>query len=296
MRALLVAATVLLAAPSPSEASEVDGGPTPAHRRDDGPSGEQAAAAPEEVRAAPPADLAPRLELGLGSSLATSGALLAAAGVAGSARAGLTPGACRWCEPDRLDRWARGELRWRSPSRAARASDALLLAVPAGAAGALALQALAAGAGGREVAEDLAAVTEAMAVSAALTQGAKLSTGRLRPEPWASGRAPAANDLHAFWSGHTSFAFAAAAGATQVARLRRRPGWRWLAAAAFGGAAAVGWLRVAGDQHWLTDVLAGAAVGTAAGLGVPALVLRPAGGRSPGLALVPVPGGLALAF
>ncbi|HET9554449.1 MAG TPA: hypothetical protein VFP50_15910 [Anaeromyxobacteraceae bacterium] len=41
------------------------------------------------------------------------------------------------------------------------------------------------------------------------------------------------------------------------------------------GAAATGWLRVAADRHWATDVLAGAAAGTTVGLVVPLLVLGP---------------------
>lgn len=283
VRAGALLALALLLRAGGAAAQEVDDVPAAA-----GPA--SPVAAPEEAPAAP------RLTLDLPTSAATSGALLLAAGLAGSSRLSLTPGACRWCEPGRLDRWARGQLRWGSPGRAARASDLAATAVPAGAALAVGLMALHPSSGWREPAEDLLAVTEAVAVATALTQGAKVGFARLRPEPWASGREPSANDLHSFWSGHTSLAFSAAAAATQVARLRGRSGWRWLGLASFAGAAAVGWLRVAGDQHWLTDVLAGAAVGTASGLGVPLLVLRPAGGRRPALTLAPAPGGLALLF
>jgi membrane-associated phospholipid phosphatase len=38
--------------------------------------------------------------------------------------------------------------------------------------------------------------------------------------------------------------------------------------------AATGYLRIAADRHYATDVLAGAAVGTGVGLGWPLLVLR----------------------
>jgi membrane-associated phospholipid phosphatase len=99
-----------------------------------------------------------------------------------------------------------------------------------------------------------------------------------------------------FWGGHSAFLFSVAAGATQVARLRGRTGWKWLALASFAGAAATGWLRVAADRHWATDVLAGAAVGTAVGLSVPLLVMHPAGERGTAVMLVPAPGGLALVF
>jgi membrane-associated phospholipid phosphatase len=99
-----------------------------------------------------------------------------------------------------------------------------------------------------------------------------------------------------FWAGHSAFAFSLAASATQMARMRGLRGWRWLAVASFAGAAASGWLRIAADRHWLTDVVVGAGVGTAVGLGVPALVLRPAGEGKSAVTIVPAPGGLALLF
>jgi membrane-associated phospholipid phosphatase len=89
--------------------------------------------------------------------------------------------------------------------------------------------------------------------------------------------------------------FAAAAAATQVARLRGRRGWEWVAAAGFTAAAATGWLRVAADQHWATDVLAAAAVGTAVGWAIPTFSLRPVA-RAGGATVVPAPGGFAIVF
>ncbi len=238
----------------------------------------------------------PRLTLHLPSTAATTGGLLLLAGLAALETDRLAAPACRWCEPPPLDRWARTQLRWRDPSRAAAVSDALVVAVPAGAALALGLLAQQAGGGWREAGEDLLVVAEAVAVATVLTQAAKLGAARLRPYAWADGGSTAVDARHSFWSGHTALAFSAAAAATQVARLRGRAGWRWLAIASFAGAAATGWLRMAGDRHWLTDVVTGAVVGTAAGLGVPLLVLRPAHGRAPPLTLAPAPGGLVLLF
>ncbi len=136
----------------------------------------------------------------------------------------------------------------------------------------------------------------ALAIADPLTTGVKHATGRLRPEAWAAGGPRVEGDLHSFFSGHTSRVFTAAAAATQVTRLRGRPGWKWVAAAGFTAAAATGWLRIAADQHWATDVLAGAAVGTATGFGVPALALRPAQSHRRSVTLVPAPGGLAIQF
>jgi hypothetical protein len=208
----------------------------------------------------------------------------------------LTPPSCHWCRPTQFDRWARHELRWTDVKAAGAASNVLVVAIPAGAAISLGLAARAQGAGGREIEEDLLVVTEAASAAVLLTQAAKFATARLRPDAWASNGHVTADGRMAFWGGHSAFAFSVAAGTTQVARLRGRPGWKWLALASFAGAAATGWLRVAADRHGATDVLAGAAVGTAAGLATPLLVMHPAGERGTAVTLVPAPGGLALVF
>jgi membrane-associated phospholipid phosphatase len=60
-------------------------------------------------------------------------------------------------------------------------------------------------------------------------------------------------------------------------------------------ASAVGYLRVAGDQHWATDVLAGAAVGGLVGWAVPWVFHRV---RRPGarVTVLPAPGGFAVVY
>jgi membrane-associated phospholipid phosphatase len=217
--------------------------------------------------------LAPTLHLDLPAFALRTGGALAATGLL-SLHA-LQPNACRWCEPPAFDRGVRRALRWPDTSAAAGASDLLQVGVPAGAGLAVALLAWRDGRP-REAGEDLAVVTEAVVLASLATTAAKVATARLRPNAWAAGEpSPGRGSLGAFWSGHTSSTFAAAAAAAQVARLRGRRGWRWLAATALAGAAATGWLRVAGDRHWATDVLAGAAAGTAIGLALPGLVLRP---------------------
>ena len=215
----------------------------------------------------------PTLRLDLPTFALTTGGALAATGLL-SLHA-LQPTACRWCEPPALDRGVRRALRWPDTSSASGASDVLQVGVPAGAGLAVALLAWRDGRP-REAGEDLAVVTEAVVLASLATTAAKVATARLRPDAWAAGEpSPGRGSLGAFWSGHTSSTFAAAAAAAQVARLRGRRGWKWLAATALAGAAATGYLRVAGDRHWASDVLAGAAAGTAIGLVLPGLVLRP---------------------
>jgi membrane-associated phospholipid phosphatase len=197
---------------------------------------------------------------------------------------------CRWCEPDRFDRWAHDRLRWERPERAVLPSDLLQLAVPLGAAAWLA--APAARGDGRRALEDLAVVAEAYAVSVLGTELAKVAASRLRPRA-ADGTGPsgAVAERVSFWSGHTSSVFAAAAATGTVLRLRGDERWPWVMGAGLALAAATGWLRVAADRHWATDVLAGAAFGAAVGLALPPLEF---GGGA--VRLVPAPGGLALVF
>ena len=161
---------------------------------------------------------------------------------------------------------------------------------------ALGLMAHADGASFREGAEDLLIVTEAVAVTLVLMQVAKFTTARTRPDAWAGSGSVTANSRMSFFAGHSAVAFAVAASGTQVLRLRGRTGWGWFAAATFVGSAASGWFRVASDNHWLTDVVAGAAIGTAVGFALPGLVLHPATAHAPAVTLAPAAGGVALRF
>jgi membrane-associated phospholipid phosphatase len=97
-----------------------------------------------------------------------------------------------------------------------------------------------------EVGADLA---ETQIVAGALTQAAKLIVSRPRPDGY--GRS--------FPSGHTSATFATAT------VLQRHFGWK-VGAIAYAGAIYVGTSRLTDDQHYLTDVLAGATIGIASAL------------------------------
>jgi membrane-associated phospholipid phosphatase len=254
---------------------------------------------PAAGAASPTPELHPRLTLDLPLHAALTGGLLLVDGASLLLTDQLVAPRCRWCQPDQFDRWARRELRWTAGSVASTASDVLVVALPVGAALTLGLAGRAAGAEAREVGEDLLVVTEAVAVATLLTQASKFGVARLRPDGWAAGQAAGgggADSRMSFWGGHSALAFTVAGAATEVARLRGRADWRWMALATFTGAAATGFLRVAADRHWVTDVLVGAGVGTAVGLAVPQLVLRPAGEHVPAVTLVPAPGGLAILF
>jgi membrane-associated phospholipid phosphatase len=229
-------------------------------------------------------------------SLSLTGGALAGALATELLKDRLAPTHCRVCTPGRLDAWLQDQLAWSHPGGASTASDVLGVGVPAAAAGALALAGWQAG-GARTAAEDLLVTAEATSVAILATQVVKLSVGRLRPNAYHAPAAPRGPDaFFSFWSGHTAAAFAAAAAAGQVARLRGYRRWPWILGLGLAGAAACGYLRVAADRHWTTDVLAGAAVGTSSGLGLPVLLHRPREDRTGGLELTVLPSGIAGRF
>lgn len=116
---------------------------------------------------------------------------------------------------------------------------------------------------------------------------AKHTLGRARPS------APAGETSgRSFYSAHTSRAFALAAASATVATIRDRPGAGWTWAGGLALAATVGYLRLASDPHWLSDVVAGAAIGGATGFAAPWLLHRGAPVRR--FDVTVAPGGLAI--
>jgi membrane-associated phospholipid phosphatase len=208
----------------------------------------------------------------------------------------LTPDACRLCEPGRLDAGVRDGLRWDRPERARIASDVLANGVLPGAVVLHAAVAAWGDGGSAQAAEDLLVVSEALLLAVDLNQVVKGATGRLRPAAWAEGRTVGTDVNRSFYSGHTSLAFSLASAAGTVATLRRYRSAPWVWAVGMSLAAGVGYLRVAGDAHWLTDVLAGAVIGGGVGFAVPWTLHRRRGGRAPAVQLFPAPGGFALAW
>jgi membrane-associated phospholipid phosphatase len=130
-------------------------------------------------------------------------------------------------------------------------------------------------------------VAEAAALAMDVNQIVKFAVGRERPFVSALPDAdkphtahPADNNV-SFFSGHTTFAFSLAVGAGTVASARgyRWAPWVWAAGLTFG--TTVGYLRIAADKHYFTDVITGAAVGTLFGWGIPYLHKRTRTGKPP---------------
>ncbi len=256
---------------------------------------------PARVRAQDPA--APHaLSYDLPRDLAITGGAAALWVATELLKGALAPEGCRWCEPPGFDAAARDALRWRDGRGLA---DTLSYVTALGLAPVLvfgldALAAHDAGAlGGFWV--DALVVAEATALAMALNQSVKFLVGRERPFvhalPESEKRAtavPADNDL-SFYSGHTAFPFALAVAAGTVATQR---GYRlapaiWASGLAL--ASVSGYLRIAADKHYLSDVLTGAVLGAAVGVAVPLLLhgrrARAADGGLTSFGAAPLAGG-----
>ncbi|MEP6653718.1 MAG: phosphatase PAP2 family protein [Myxococcales bacterium] len=128
---------------------------------------------------------------------------------------------------------------------------------------------------------DLVVVAEATLLASAASGISTAMTGRPRPYMYGT-EAPLAvrengNGGLSYFSGHTSTSFGAVT-ATVVTLHRLHPDARWPWLVLAGGTAAAGFVgatRVLAGQHFPTDVVAGAAVGAAIGLIVPALHAAP---------------------
>lgn len=204
----------------------------------------------------------------------------------------LVPEKCRWCYRaedggdllNPYDGWIRHRLLWRDTRAANMASNvALGLLEPATQLGLTAFAANQAGSP-KSFALDSLLITEATVVAGVLNQIAKFGFARERPFVHFLPRAPNAireltaspsDDNLSFFSGHTTVAFAIATSSATVATMR---GYKlapviWGTGLAFG--TTVGYLRIAADKHYFSDVLTGAIVGSIVGVGIPLIFHSP---------------------
>lgn len=145
--------------------------------------------------------------------------------------------------------------------------------------------------------QDAVVIGETIVVNGALDGLVKL--GAQRPRPLLYGEkpgSPALNDRGnylSFYSGHTSTAFAAGLSYAQTFALRHpHSPYRPLVYAVAGGTgAAIGMLRIMSGKHFPSDVLVGAAIGSALGLVIPWLHTRD---RSLQLSAAALPNGIAV--
>jgi undecaprenyl-diphosphatase len=138
---------------------------------------------------------------------------------------------------------------------------------------------------------------EAFLLTSATKDILKLMVARNRPYTYFDGSgAPPDHDedyYNSFPSGHTAFAFL---GATflSVTFSHDYPESKWkvpVIAGSYAVAASVACLRVGSGSHFLTDVLAGAAIGSLYGWLIPELHLKKTGGTM-NLGIIPLPNGV----
>lgn len=116
---------------------------------------------------------------------------------------------------------------------------------------------------------------EALALSGTITGGIKGLAGRARPfaDPsgpasWAFARGIHDERYQSFPSAHATAAFAFASSITAQLDRDRSPLARWAGPVLYSLAAVTAFARTYNDEHWASDVVAGAAVGTLSGLAV----------------------------
>jgi len=211
----------------------------------------------------------------------------------------MVPSKCRWCAPNGVDAWVRNELVWNDRFRTADVLSSVIAMgiVPVSAVGYLILSAHGRGDTSAGLVDSLL-VVEAASVALLLNQTVKLLVGRQRPYAYYGhdvGAAASEANL-SFFGGHTSFAFSVVAATVTLASMR---GYSDTAAVAWVGCAlgaAVFYLRLAADLHYLSDSLVGAAVGGFVGWAIPHFFHSPEPGPPQPGALRVVPGGLAIFF
>lgn len=211
----------------------------------------------------------------------------------------LAPAQCRVCGHNEdgadalngFDGGVRNALRWDSPKSAGTISDVLAFGVaPVLSAGG---NLLVAGLNNRigEGGANTLIIAETVAAASVLNQITKYIVGRERPFVYALPEAkkattdkPSDNNV-SFYSGHTTFTFALAVSGGTVAWLRGYKNAAWVWSGGLLVAAAAGYLRIAADKHYMSDVLVGALTGSLVGFSIPYFFHRnsmPAG--SPGKA------------
>jgi len=206
----------------------------------------------------------------------------------------LAPERCRWCAVNGLDDAVHGSLTWGNAGRAGTLSNLAGFAVaPLGTAGVLALASHARGAPWIDYGDDLLTVAEAAIYGEIVIQALKFSVGRQRPDAHfgPASRTPSNDDNVSFPSAHSALTFALATAAGEIAHRRHDALEPVIWATGMTLAGTTAYLRIAAEKHYLTDVVAGGAIGVAAGLVIPRLV----GGLPGDVQVVPTGNGVALA-
>lgn len=191
----------------------------------------------------------------------------------------LSADACRWCGTNGFDTSLRSSLVWDDIGLARNFSNITgYYAAPIAAFGGVALASHADGHGMSHWLDDALIIAESAAIAGVLNYGIK--AGFARERPFVHYMADADKPLtehpqdnnQSFYSGHSTLAMSLAVSSGTVARMR---GYRlapYLYGTGISLALATGYLRIAADKHWTSDVLLGWATGAALGYLVPTVM------------------------
>lgn len=201
----------------------------------------------------------------------------------------LAPKTCRWCEPPSFDRSVRNSLVWNNTARADLFSsiDAYILAPLVGFG---LLYAADHSAGWARLMDDIIPVAETIAITQTVVLAIKYAVGRQRPDAHFddTGRPATKQDNQSFPSGHSSLGFSITAAAGLICHWRHY----WTEPYVWGAGIALSlsteYLRMGADKHYLTDVVAGGALGVAGGLLIPRLMRQD-------IVIAPINNGVAVA-
>ena len=182
---------------------------------------------------------------------------------------------CRWCGgPNALDTSVRNALVWDDTKLPARMSDVNSYIVAPGVSLGLVLAGTLATPSTAALMDDVIPIAESMVTAQWITRLIKITAARRRPYVVFTDETSTYEDNLSFPSGHTSLPFALVTGAGYIAHVRGYKSEPFIWAIGIPVAATSAYLRMGADRHFLTDVLAGAAIGVSAGLTVPRLMRR----------------------
>lgn len=185
----------------------------------------------------------------------------------------LAASECRWCNPPSLDRSVRDALRWGDTARAAQVSNVTgFVMSPVVGLGLIAVASL--GSGDARAArwiDDALPILESLEIASLVCQTVKFGVARQRPDIHFGdpARPHELEDNVSFFSGHTTLVFSVATSAGLVAHRRHYKLEPVIWATGYALAGATGYLRIAADRHYFTDVVVGAIAGTGIGVAVP---------------------------
>ena len=222
----------------------------------------------------------------------------------------LAPAQCRWCGASAADRFFHDGLTGAIPRKTANTLSNVTgfglapLAALGGAFMATGPHATT-GAGLRAA----VIVVEGTVVAFAVTQSLKLLAARARPYVvYGHPSQPGEGDLYdfsdpdsrlSFPAGHSTLVAALGAGTAMTATLEESPAAPWLWGAAGVLTLSTGVLRMMAEKHWITDDLAGIAIGGGCGVLFPLLHRRGSllGGSTVATPVVAaLPGGMSVSF